>query len=79
MDGIKTKLNFGENGTVDMAGIIKRDTFLNKGGLSDVSFTVMGKGFSLPFSSMNKYLSMMGKIAVAFSLLAAARILSSAV
>lgn len=79
LDDMKKSLNFGENGTVDMAGVIKRDTFLNKGGLSDVSFTVMGKGFSLPFSSMNKYLSMMGKIAVAFSLLAAARILSSAV
>ncbi|AMC34216.1 hypothetical protein VN23_06215 [Janthinobacterium sp. B9-8] len=79
LDSMKKDLNFGENGTVDMAGVIKRDTFLNKGGLSDVSFTVMGKGFSLPFSSMNKYLSMMGKIAVAFSLLAAARILSSAV
>lgn len=79
LEDMKKSLNFGENGTVDMEGVIKRDTFLNKGGLSDVSFTVMGKGFSLPFSNFNKYLSMMGKIAVAFSLLAAARILSSAV
>ncbi|WP_293934944.1 hypothetical protein [Iodobacter sp.] len=79
MDGIKSKLNFGENGNVDMTGVIKRDTFLSKGGLSDVHFSVMGKGFELPFSKINKYLSMAGNIAVAFSLIAAARILSSAV
>ncbi|MDW5418876.1 hypothetical protein R6242_20095 [Iodobacter sp. CM08] len=79
MDGIRSKLNFGENGAIDMTDVIKRDTFLTKGGLSDVSFSVMGKSFSIPFSSVNKYLEMMGKIAVAFSLLAAARILSSSI
>lgn len=79
LDDMKTKLNFNGEGTFDMEGTIKTDRFLSGGGLADVSVTVMNQSFSLPFSKLNKYLSMCGDICVAFSLIAAARILSSAV
>ncbi len=76
---MKKSLNFGDKGLIDVEGVIKKDTFLSKGGLSDVCFSVHGQSFALPFSKINKYLAIMGNICVAFSLIAAARILSSAV
>ncbi len=57
-----------------LEGAIDKTAFLGSGGLQDKVFTVNGRGITFPFSRLNQYLSMIGNIFVAISLIGAARI-----
>lgn len=65
----------GQVQTQDLSGAISQEKWLgSSAGLSDKQFTLMGQSFTLPFSKANPILEIMGAIVVAFSLIAAARI-----
>jgi hypothetical protein len=55
-------------------GAISQSPFLSQGGLTDQTIAFSGWSLVIPWSSLNQYLSIMGMIVVAFSLVAAARI-----
>lgn len=64
------------NATEEIQGKISKADALGGGqGLSDLTVTVMGKQITIPFSSLNKYLAMMGNILVAVALLVALKII----
>ncbi|NHQ85296.1 hypothetical protein HA050_04115 [Iodobacter sp. HSC-16F04] len=62
---------------VDLEDVIKKTRFLTSGGLIDFNVVLMGHTVSIPISRLNKILEAMGNIAVAFTMLAAARIIST--
>jgi hypothetical protein len=61
-------------GTVNVAGGVTQGAWLSSSGISDKSFSLRGQTVTIPFSNLNSILGVMGSIIVAFSLLAAARI-----
>lgn len=74
--GIKSALGLNGENSIDLSKAIKQEGFLSCAqGLSDKTFNVFGKSITLEFSKMNYFLAIMGKIAVLFSLIAAAGII----
>nr|WP_315168316.1 hypothetical protein [uncultured Deefgea sp.] len=75
----KTKLGLaGDANTIDVSETFKDSTkgFLScSRGLNDKTVSVRGKSFSIPFSKMNPFLEIMGKIAVIFTMIVAAKII----
>lgn len=74
--GIKDSLGVtGDANTIDLSDAIKTNGFLTCGTLADKTFNVYGKSIQIPFSKMNYWLELMGKIGVLFTLVVAARII----
>ncbi|AMC34252.1 hypothetical protein [Janthinobacterium sp. B9-8] len=73
---IRAELGFSKN-PMDLEDSIKQTRFLGSGGLSDFNVVLMGQTVPIPISKLNKFLEAMGNIAVAFTLLAAVKIVSS--
>lgn len=78
-DDSLTKLGLtGDDNMIDLTDTFKdsKNGFLScSRGLSDKNVRVIGKSFIIPFSKMNPFLEIMGKIAVIFTMVVAARII----
>lgn len=69
--GVENPLDNPEQVSLDS---LDTSSFMPKGGLQDMSFSIVGQSFTLPLSNLNAGLQFAGYIVLAFSFIAAARI-----
>lgn len=71
LGGVENPLENPEQVSLDA---LDTSSFMPKGGLQDMSFSIVGQSFTLPLSNLNAGLQFAGYIVLAFSFIAAARI-----
>lgn len=73
-DPVQSPAASGNRTSVSLSSSLDQSPFLGGGGLSDKVFVVSGQSINFPFSKLNQYLSYIGYLFVAISMIGAARI-----